>query len=252
MDDEEFEEHGVWIDSPIDGRANSPCYALGLRTDALSDVMPFMVVESRNVGLVLFDMQAGCAYLPDGRVLRLTHSSASAPSNESQADMAVPTIGSAIMAAARTALYKFLCVLKIVLGTSQGRTVTPRRMARTHNDRLQDRIKKALLQIAQRRAPDFEKAVWRFHSDDYRMGSKVLLIGPAGVQRISLHDDPEMAELNSVGRELWYVESERSKRFCVCLLWIDKERGSEFYFEHQEKEKWDIDKMAAMHQSANP
>jgi len=77
--DEDDAEDAVWTDAPLDGRTPHPCYGLGIRTEALTEVMPLLVAEARALDLVVYDMQAACVHLPDGRVLG--HCVATAGSN---------------------------------------------------------------------------------------------------------------------------------------------------------------------------
>lgn len=77
MGDNEAED-AVWTDAPLDGCTPHPCFALGIRTDALSEVMPLLVAEARALGLVLYDMQDACVHLPDGQALGLVSYAASA------------------------------------------------------------------------------------------------------------------------------------------------------------------------------
>ncbi|MEO8248885.1 MAG: hypothetical protein ABI589_05900 [Burkholderiales bacterium] len=73
--DEEGEGEGdpmVWTDSPATGHTDAAVYGIGVQTEYLVDtVVPFVVATARALGLVLFDMQAAEAHLPDGRVLTL-------------------------------------------------------------------------------------------------------------------------------------------------------------------------------------
>jgi hypothetical protein len=63
------DEASVWTDAPLDGHTTHPCWGVGIRTDALNEVMPLLRSEALALGLVVYDMQAGSVYLPDGRVL---------------------------------------------------------------------------------------------------------------------------------------------------------------------------------------
>ncbi|TXT40330.1 MAG: hypothetical protein FD135_1354 [Comamonadaceae bacterium] len=68
-DDEETED--VWSDSPIDGETDSPVYGLGVQTEHLNAVVPFVVKTANTLGLTVYDTQAGQAFLPNGKVLTL-------------------------------------------------------------------------------------------------------------------------------------------------------------------------------------
>jgi len=59
----------VWTDGPLDGRTPGAVYAIGVNTEHLDTVVPFVVEVASQLGLVLLDEQAGAAYLPDGSAL---------------------------------------------------------------------------------------------------------------------------------------------------------------------------------------
>ena len=65
-DDAYFEE--VWSDSPLDGVCNELVYTLGIFSDCVDMVKPFVVTTANALGLTVYDMQEGEAFLPDGRV----------------------------------------------------------------------------------------------------------------------------------------------------------------------------------------
>lgn len=67
--DDEAAEDAVWTDGPLNGVTDKPLYGVGLRTDALRAVMPAIIEAARGLGLVVYDMQDGRAFLPDGTVL---------------------------------------------------------------------------------------------------------------------------------------------------------------------------------------
>jgi hypothetical protein len=67
--DEEAED--VWSDNPIDGETDSPVYGLGVQTEHLNAVVPFVVKTANTLGLTVYDTQAGQAFLPNGKVLTL-------------------------------------------------------------------------------------------------------------------------------------------------------------------------------------
>ena len=68
LDDDEV-EYAVWTDGPLDGVTDKPIYGVGLRTDALREVMPAITDAARGLGLVVYDMQGGLAFLPNGKAL---------------------------------------------------------------------------------------------------------------------------------------------------------------------------------------
>lgn len=63
------DDDGVWSDGPLDGRTDEPVYSIGIRSQALDEVAPFVVETARALGLTVLDEQAGVVYLPDGRAL---------------------------------------------------------------------------------------------------------------------------------------------------------------------------------------
>lgn len=68
LDDEDAED-AIWTDGPLDGVTGKPLYGVGVRTDALQDVMPVIIDAARGLGLIVYDMQSGLAILPDGKTL---------------------------------------------------------------------------------------------------------------------------------------------------------------------------------------
>ncbi|WP_227818073.1 hypothetical protein [Nitrogeniibacter aestuarii] len=62
-------EHGAWSDGPLDGLTDEPIYGLGVSSDMIDEVMPFVVATARQLKLTVYDMQAGLAFLPDGTIL---------------------------------------------------------------------------------------------------------------------------------------------------------------------------------------
>ncbi len=69
LDDEDPE--AVWSDGPLDGKTERAVYGIGIQTEFLNTVVPFVVETAGALGLTVFDMQAGEARLPGGRVLTL-------------------------------------------------------------------------------------------------------------------------------------------------------------------------------------
>jgi len=59
---------GVWSDGPLDGKTEERAYVLGI-SDRHAEVVAFVVECAGKLGLTVFDMQAGCAWLPSGRLL---------------------------------------------------------------------------------------------------------------------------------------------------------------------------------------
>jgi hypothetical protein len=61
----------VWTDGPLDGKTNRQVYGLGVDTDYLNVMVPFVAATAGALGLTVYDMQAGEVYLPSGQVLTL-------------------------------------------------------------------------------------------------------------------------------------------------------------------------------------
>lgn len=59
---------GVWSDGPLDGKTEERAYVLGI-SDRHAQVVAFVVECAGKLGLTVFDMQAGCAWLPSGQLL---------------------------------------------------------------------------------------------------------------------------------------------------------------------------------------
>jgi len=62
-------DEGVWTDGPLDGVCDSGAYGLGIMTDYVDEVQPFVVAEANKLGLTVYDMQMGLFYLPSGQIL---------------------------------------------------------------------------------------------------------------------------------------------------------------------------------------
>ncbi len=71
MTGDEDDEEGVWLDEPLDGISPSPVLALGIRSDYVIEVMPFVAVTANALGLTVYDTQVGECYLPSGQVLTM-------------------------------------------------------------------------------------------------------------------------------------------------------------------------------------
>lgn len=69
LDDEDPD--AVWSDGPLNGKTARAVYGIGVQTDFVSAVVPFVVETAKALGLMVYDMQAGEAHLPDGSVLTL-------------------------------------------------------------------------------------------------------------------------------------------------------------------------------------
>lgn len=68
MDDD---DDTVWTDGALDGLTDQPVYGIGVRTDALERVLPVLIRLTRELRLVVYDMQAARLYRPDGQVIGL-------------------------------------------------------------------------------------------------------------------------------------------------------------------------------------
>ena len=62
-------EGEVWSDGPLTPRRGERIWSVGVLSQYLSEVQPFVVSVSNQLGLIVYDMQLGKAYLPDGTVL---------------------------------------------------------------------------------------------------------------------------------------------------------------------------------------
>ena len=76
------ESKWAWSDGPLDGEAESAVFGLGLNSDMLDKVRPFVVQQAKSLGLNVMDEQAGEVFLADGKVLRQSGSSASSTAPE--------------------------------------------------------------------------------------------------------------------------------------------------------------------------
>jgi hypothetical protein len=69
LDDDDPE--AVWSDGPLDGKTETPVYGVGVSTSHLDAVVPFVAATARDLGLMVYDTQAGEVHLPSGRVLTM-------------------------------------------------------------------------------------------------------------------------------------------------------------------------------------
>ena len=76
------ESKWAWSDGPLDGETESAVLGLGLNSDRLDKVRPFVVWHAKWLGLNVMDEQAGEVFLADGRVLCQPGSSASSTASE--------------------------------------------------------------------------------------------------------------------------------------------------------------------------
>ena len=59
----------VWSDARLDGRTEERAWQIGVRSNHVR-VISYLVVQANRLGLCVFDMQQGIAWLPNGTVLR--------------------------------------------------------------------------------------------------------------------------------------------------------------------------------------
>lgn len=65
------EDGAAWTDGPLDGITDERVYGIGLDTDRLEEVRPFVIETALALGLSVEDEQAGEYFLANGRVLSL-------------------------------------------------------------------------------------------------------------------------------------------------------------------------------------
>ena len=70
IDEDDEETPAVWSDGPLDGKTSSTVYVIGVQTDWVDEVQPFVVETATSLGLNVLDHQQGQAYLPGGKVLK--------------------------------------------------------------------------------------------------------------------------------------------------------------------------------------
>jgi hypothetical protein len=63
------DESAVWSDGPLDGVTDGAVYGIGIRTEHLTDVVPFVVETATSIGLVVHDALQGSTWLPGGVVI---------------------------------------------------------------------------------------------------------------------------------------------------------------------------------------
>lgn len=60
-------EDGVWTDGPLDGKTDSQVYGIGILSQHLDEVFPFVLETAGKQRLCVYDTQSGIAYAPDGQ-----------------------------------------------------------------------------------------------------------------------------------------------------------------------------------------
>ena len=63
---DEDDDNAVWTDGPLDGRSEQPVWGLGVLSQHLDTVLPFVVETATSMGFVVHDDQAGECHLPGG------------------------------------------------------------------------------------------------------------------------------------------------------------------------------------------
>ncbi len=63
---DEDDERAVWTDGPLDGRTDQPLWGVGVLSQHIDTVVPFVVETATSMGFVVYDDQAGECHLPGG------------------------------------------------------------------------------------------------------------------------------------------------------------------------------------------
>lgn len=69
LDDAEAQERGVWTDGPLDGVTDSGVYGLGILSQHIDSVFPFVCDKANELGLNAYEMVNGSIHRADGTVL---------------------------------------------------------------------------------------------------------------------------------------------------------------------------------------
>lgn len=59
----------AWSDGPLDGSCDTAVYGIGVASNRLDEVLPFVCETAQQLGLSVFDDQDGCAHLANGVVI---------------------------------------------------------------------------------------------------------------------------------------------------------------------------------------
>jgi len=106
------------------------------------------------------------------------------------------------------------------------------------------RLAQEVISIVRRIDPKWNRAFWRFESEECRFGSNMSYEHPSGVALVSAMAEAKAYDfLNNLGRQLWETEQEPDRRFCVCLLVVDSSLNYEVKFERTDMSKWRISKL---------
>ena len=105
-------------------------------------------------------------------------------------------------------------------------------------------LAKEFMSAVRRIAPTWNRAFWRFESEEFRFGSNASYVTPDGVFLVpAIREGVLFDAMNSLGRQLWECEPDPTKRFCVCLLSIEDTFDYEIKFESRDISKWRITKV---------
>jgi hypothetical protein len=85
LEDDVLDEQGVWTDGPLDGLTEDAVYGVGILSQHLDTVFPFVCETANELGLNVYEMVAGETSRPDGTIL------------EHDPDAAAPRLSSAGM-----------------------------------------------------------------------------------------------------------------------------------------------------------
>jgi hypothetical protein len=109
----------VWSDGPLDGKTDERAYVLGIR-GRHEEVVDHIVKSAAKLGLTVFDMQSGIAYLPSGKAL--TKQSAAELTKKSAAAPAAPQCDGLNETEVRNAIYEGMMSVLGVFGFVHDRT----------------------------------------------------------------------------------------------------------------------------------
>jgi hypothetical protein len=105
-------------------------------------------------------------------------------------------------------------------------------------------LAKELITAMQRIKPGWERAYWRFVSEDDRYGSNASYSAATEVTLISTVKESQLFErLNNLGRQLWNSEHDLNRKFRVCLLVVTSDFDYEIKFEQHDENRWRITKL---------
>ena len=106
------------------------------------------------------------------------------------------------------------------------------------------KLGREFITLIRRLDPSWSHAYWRFEAEEFRCGSNASYKGDAGINLIdTVKEHAVFNTLNELGRQLWLTESEKEKRFAVCLMIVDSTFDCELKFERKDMAKWRITKL---------